>query len=124
MARREVTGRKPGVSADLIERASGPPDPEDDEPTQHGEPPDQAAATLPPIRGPPPRLALSIIEFCEAFGISEDFFYKLKRQGQAPRLMKVGSRTLVSLQAANEWRIERERAAKAKGQPTNASSAP
>jgi hypothetical protein len=35
--------------------------------------------------------------------------------------MKVGSRTLVSLQAADEWRIERERAAKA--QPTNASSA-
>ena len=25
MARREVTGRKPGVSADLIERESGPP---------------------------------------------------------------------------------------------------
>jgi predicted DNA-binding transcriptional regulator AlpA len=34
MARAEVTGKKPGVTADLIERDSGPPDPEDDEPTE------------------------------------------------------------------------------------------
>ena len=30
---------------------------------------------------PTPRLALSIPEFCEAHGISEGFFYKLKKQG-------------------------------------------
>jgi predicted DNA-binding transcriptional regulator AlpA len=100
MARREVTGKKPGVSTILINRAEG------DELT-------------PP---PPPRIALSIPEFCAAFGISEDFFYKLKRQGQAPRLMRVGTRTLISMQAADEWRIERERAAKV--QANNASSAP
>jgi hypothetical protein len=119
MARREVTGKKPGVSADLINRKSGPPEPDDDEPTQHSEPAAQPTTILPPIRGPPPLLALSILEFCAAFGISEDFFYKLKRQGKAPTLMKVGARTMVSIQAADEWRIERERAAKA----TNASSA-
>ncbi|MCA1415294.1 transcriptional regulator [Bradyrhizobium sp. NBAIM20] len=56
----------------------------------------------------PARLALSILEFCAALGISEDFFYKLKRQGKAPRLMKVGSRTMISVQAANEWLIARE----------------
>jgi hypothetical protein len=82
MARREVTGRKLGVSADLTP--------------------------------PPPRLALSVVEFCAAFGISEDFFYKLKRQGQAPRLMKVGARTMISMEAANEWRIAREAEAAAK----------
>jgi hypothetical protein len=32
MARREVTGKKPGVTADLIDRDDGPPDPDDDEP--------------------------------------------------------------------------------------------
>ena len=62
-------------------------------------------------RAPPLRLALSIPEFCEAFSISEDFFYKLKRQGKAPRQMKVGARTLISMEAAAEWRREREAAA-------------
>jgi hypothetical protein len=98
MARREVTGRKLGVSNNHLIDNSG-----NDEPTPT----------------PPPRLALNILEFCEAVGISEDFFYKLKRQGRAPRLMKVGARTLITLAAASEWCAEREREA----QPTNASSA-
>ncbi len=78
MARREITGRKPGAT---------PPDQDDNE---------------------PPRLALSIQQFCQAHSISEDFFYKLKRQGEAPRLMKVGTRTLISLEAAAEWRLQHE----------------
>ena len=57
---------------------------------------------------PAPRLALSISEFCEAHGISEGFFYKLKKQGEGPREMKVGTRTLISLESAAEWRRERE----------------
>ena len=85
MTRPEVTGKKPGVSSDQPNR-------KDDE------------------RPPPLRLALSILEFCAAFGISDDFYYKLKRQGQGPREMKVGKRTLISLAAADEWRTERERA--------------
>ena len=91
MARREVTGRKPGVSNHLVK--SGLPDPQDE-----------------PI--PPPRLAMSIPEFCVAVSISEDFFYKLKRQGQTPRVMKVGARTLVTVAAAKEWISEREAEAK------------
>ena len=57
---------------------------------------------------PPPRLALSIPEFCEAHGISEGFFYKLKKQGEGPREMKVGARTLITLESAAEWRRARE----------------
>ena len=64
------------------------------------------AAVLP--RPPTPRLALSILEFCEAHGISEAFYYKLKRQGKGPREMKVGARTLITFESAAEWRRARE----------------
>ena len=57
---------------------------------------------------PTPRLALSIPEFCEAHGISEGFFYKLKKQGEGPREMKVGARTLITFESAAEWRRARE----------------
>ena len=64
------------------------------------------AAVLP---GPPtPRLALSILEFCVAHGINEGFFYKLKKQGEGPREMKVGARTLITFESAAEWRRARE----------------
>lgn len=64
------------------------------------------AAVLP--RPPTPRLALRIPEFCDAHGISEAFYYKLKKQGQGPREMKVGARTLITLESAAEWRRARE----------------
>jgi len=57
-----------------------------------------------------PRLALSIPEFCDAHGISEGFYFKLKKQGKGPREMKVGARTLITLESAAEWRRERENA--------------
>ena len=44
-----------------------------------------------------PRLALSIPDFCEAHGISEGFFYKLKKRGEGPREMKVGALPLSRL---------------------------
>ena len=62
---------------------------------------------LPPQ--PTPRLALSIPEFCAAHGISEGFFYKLKKQGKGPREMKVGARTLITFESAAEWRLTREK---------------
>jgi predicted DNA-binding transcriptional regulator AlpA len=62
-----------------------------------------------PVSPPPtPRLALSIPEFCQAHGISEGFFYKLKKQGDGPREMKVGARTLITFESAAEWRRARE----------------
>jgi hypothetical protein len=80
MPRREVTGRKPGVSAD---------------------------------RGPPPLAAYSISEFCQSHRISIDTYFRLQRGGVGPRVMKVGSRTIISLEAAAEWRREREEPRKA-----------
>ena len=112
MARGEVTGRKPMVTADPTKRKPGPPsaDPGAVEPMAHGEPQWSASATKPPIRGPP--LAMSIREFCTAHRISEDMFFKMRRQGWGPAVMRVGTRTLISFEAAERWRREREAAAK------------
>ena len=46
----------------------------------------------------------SVNEFCKTNGISTSFFYKLQRQGKGPRLMKIGRRTLITSEAASEWR--------------------
>lgn len=48
--------------------------------------------------------AQSVNDFCRANGISRSLFYKLQRQGKGPRLMRIGRRTLVSAEAADEWR--------------------
>jgi hypothetical protein len=87
MARREVTGKKPAAVA----LDNGPPDPKKDD-----EPP------------PTPKLAFSIKQFCAAHSISEDFYYKLKRQKKNPKEMLVGSRVLISIEAAEAWRREQE----------------
>jgi hypothetical protein len=109
MARGEVTGRKPMVTADPTKRKPGPPsaDPGAVEPRAHSEPQWSASAAKPPIRGPP--LAMSIREFCAQHGgISEDLFFKMRREGWGPTIMHVGSRTLISHEAAERWRRERE----------------
>ena len=55
--------------------------------------------------------AYTIRQFARAHGISEDMFYKMRRVGWGPATMKVGSRTLISIEAAAEWRRQREQAA-------------
>jgi hypothetical protein len=55
-----------------------------------------------------PRLALTIKDFCKAFNISQGFYYKLRRQGLGPREMRLGTRTMISLEAADRWRKARE----------------
>ena len=112
MARGEITGKKPAQTADAAKRQAGPPkkmDPKAIEPATKSEPGAPAKAKATPIRGPP--LAMSIREFCALHGISEDMFYKMKRDGWGPATMKVGSRTLISHEAAADWRRKREAAA-------------
>jgi hypothetical protein len=55
-----------------------------------------------------PCLVLTIPEFCTAHRISEGFYYKLKRQREGPREMKIGRRTLITFESAAEWRRKRE----------------
>ena len=70
---------------------------------------ERVSAMKAPIRGPP--LAMSIREFCTAHRILEDLFFKMRRQGWGPVVMRVGSRTLISVEAAAAWRKAREAAA-------------
>jgi hypothetical protein len=54
--------------------------------------------------------AFSVAEFCSRHRISVQLFYK--NRGQMPRTFNVGTRVLISKEAAARWRAERERAAK------------
>lgn len=49
-----------------------------------------------------------IPSFCSAHKISRSLFYKLLKEGAGPRLMKLGRRTLITLEAAADWRREME----------------
>jgi hypothetical protein len=55
-------------------------------------------------------LAYSIAEFAELHGFSIDSYFRPARSGAGPRTMKVGARTLISCEAAEAWRREREEA--------------
>ena len=52
--------------------------------------------------------AYTVDSFCESHGISRALFYKLASQGRGPRLMKVNRRTLISREAAADWRAQME----------------
>ena len=58
--------------------------------------------------------------FCTAHNISEGFYYKLKKQKLNPREMKVGTRTLITFEAAAKWRAEREAASTARPEKARA----
>lgn len=55
-----------------------------------------------------PNAAYSVAEFCRAHGVSRAFFYVLRKRGEGPTVMKVGKRTLVSEEAAQDWRRRME----------------
>ena len=52
--------------------------------------------------------AFTVKEFCKMHSISESFFYKLRTQGKAPKIIKVGAKTLITDNSANEWRKSME----------------
>jgi hypothetical protein len=63
---------------------------------------------LPMPRGPPPRAAFTVPEFCAAHRISVAKYYEMKKEGWGPVEMEVGRRRLISYEAASVWRRERE----------------
>jgi hypothetical protein len=52
-------------------------------------------------------LAYSVEQFCRVHDISIGFFYTLLKAGTGPRVMKIGTRTLISAEEAARWRDER-----------------
>jgi len=58
--------------------------------------------------------AFTVDEFCQWHRICRSLLYALWREGRGPARMKVGTRTLVSTEAAAEWRrrIEQETASR------------
>ena len=61
--------------------------------------------------------AFSVAEFCKRHRISPQLFYKFK--DQMPATFRIGTRVLISREAATACRRERERATKANS-PTSA----
>ena len=59
------------------------------------------------------KAAFSVAEFCREHGISRGLFYSLLREGRGPRVIKAGRRTLISREAAEEWRRRMEAAEQA-----------
>src|SRR5262245_6656143 len=60
-------------------------------------------------RAPPPDAgAFTIEDFCALHRLSRAMYYKLKEQDKAPREIRLGTKVLISREAAAEWRRERE----------------
>src|SRR5262245_53982793 len=57
--------------------------------------------------------SFSVEEFARRNSISVSAFYQMKREGWGPETFFVGKRQLVSREAAERWRRERERVAAA-----------
>jgi excisionase family DNA binding protein len=59
--------------------------------------------------------AFSIKEFCDAYGISKPTYYRMAARGEAPQVIRVGSRrVLIPKAAAEAWektRLTEHRAA-------------
>lgn len=46
--------------------------------------------------------------FCSLMGISEATYFKWKKQGRAPKTMKVGRRVFITTAAIHEWQKKME----------------
>ncbi|SIN97320.1 hypothetical protein SAMN05443247_01103 [Bradyrhizobium erythrophlei] len=57
--------------------------------------------------------AFSLATFCRRHGISLPTYYRIAQQGLAPATFSIGSRVLVSKEAAARWRAAREAASAA-----------
>jgi hypothetical protein len=58
--------------------------------------------------------AYTITSFCVAHDLSESFYHKLKNDELGPREMRIGTRVLISHEAARDWRVAMEKRAGAK----------
>jgi len=57
-----------------------------------------------------PTAVYSRASFCKAHGLSESFYFKPRDQGLGPDELRLGSKVLITHEAAARWRAARERA--------------
>ena len=55
-----------------------------------------------------PRTGWSITEWCASKGIARSFFYELDARGEAPLTLRVHRRRIITAEADERWRRERE----------------
>ncbi len=58
-----------------------------------------------------PRAAYTLKEFCAAHRISVPMYFKLREAGLGPREMRALRKVTISVEAAADWRREREKGA-------------
>lgn len=69
--------------------------------------------------------AFDVDEFCRRNRISRGTFYNLRKRRKGPRVMKVGSRTIVTPEAEDDWRRDMEEdAAEPQSQPSHENGQP
>ena len=56
------------------------------------------------------RAAMTVEEFCEEHRIGRTTYYRLEKEGTAPRSIKIGRRRIITSEAAAEWRSTMEAA--------------
>jgi len=62
--------------------------------------------------------AFTVSEFCERHRISRTIFYEILKAGTGPTIFKCGAKTLISREAAADWRRAREAVASNRGRDT------
>lgn len=67
-----------------------------------------ATAGSPVLTSQTRQRAHTVAEFCLAYRISRAFLYALWKRGMGPGVMRVGRRTLISVDAAEAWRLSLE----------------
>jgi len=53
----------------------------------------------------PPVTAYTVAEFCRAYRISRDTFYRTLKNGTGPVIKKIGRRTIITGAAAQAWEV-------------------
>jgi hypothetical protein len=54
---------------------------------------------------------MSIARFCRRNDLSEPMYFKLQANGLGPKTIRLGARTLITVEAERRWRQARERKA-------------
>ena len=57
------------------------------------------------------RAVFTVAEFCDSHRVSRSKLYQLWKDGTGPKIIRIGTKVLISVEAATDWRREREREA-------------